>query len=79
MNIVYRLKVVLASRKLFYNWFSALSLQYIYLLIATLRGGELFVRFRCNNNNNYMLNFIVISKLLMLIIMVGLNYYVIMS
>ena len=55
MNIVHWLKVVLATRKLFYNWFSALVVA-IYLFInRNIAGRELFVRFRCNNNNKYML------------------------
>ena len=57
MHIAHAFKVVLASRNLFYNWFSVAIAAMYYLFIhrnATRR--ELFVRFRCNNNNNYILN-----------------------
>jgi hypothetical protein len=56
MNIVHRLKVVLSSRKLFYNWFSAAVVATYLFINRNIARGELFIRFRCNKNNNYRLN-----------------------
>ena len=56
MNIVRGLKVVLTSRKLFYNWISAAIFLFTNRIInRNIAERELFVRFRCNYNNNYML------------------------
>jgi len=57
MNIIHGLMVVLASRKLLYNWFSAAIVAINLLINRNIVKRELFVRFRCNNNNSYRLNF----------------------
>ncbi len=68
MNIVHRLvrrlKVVLASRKLFYNWFSAAIVATYLFINRNIARRELFVRFRCNNNKNYMLNYYSYIKII---------------
>ena len=54
MGIVRRLRVLLASRNLFHNWLSA-GIRY-YLINRGLVDGDIDVKFKCNNNSNYILS-----------------------
>jgi len=54
MGIIRRLRVLLSSRNLFHNWLSA-GIKY-YLIKHHLTNEDIVIRFRCDNNKEYVLN-----------------------
>jgi len=54
MGIIHRLRVLLASRNLFHNWLSA-GIKY-YLIKHHLINEDIVIRFRCDNNKEYVLS-----------------------
>lgn len=54
MGIIHRLRVLLASRNLFHNWLSA-GIKY-YLIKHHLTNEDIVIRFRCDNNKEYVLS-----------------------
>jgi len=54
MGIIRGLRVFLASRNLFHNWLSA-GIKY-YLIKHHLTNEDIVIRFRCDNNKEYVLN-----------------------
>jgi len=54
VSVIRRLRVLLASRKLFRNWLSA-GIKY-YLIKYHFTNEDIAIRFRCDNNKKYVLN-----------------------